>query len=222
MNIGIVGMGLIGGSLALEFRKHGHTVWGTSRNFATCQTALDRQIVHHASTDLASLQDTDIVFICTPIPYVLSTVEALATILRADAVMTDVASVKEAIAQPATDIWPNFVAAHPMAGTAEHGIDAAQFDLFPDCAYVITPVAATRPVAIDRLESVLQSLRVNLVHTTPNTHDAAVAWISHLPAMVSASLVATVGNAVAEEAQLAQKLASSGFRDTSRVGGGES
>ena len=220
MNIGIVGMGLIGGSLALEFRNHGHIVWGTSRSQATCNTALERQVVDRASTQLDSLSSADLVFICTPIPYVLPTLEVLAGILQPQAIVTDVASVKAAIAQPATDLWPNFVAGHPMAGTSEQGIDAAHYGLFTGCTYVITPVEATQPQAISTLESVLRPLQIDLVHTSPATHDAAVAWISHLPAMVSSALVTAVANSDETERILAQQLASSGFRDTSRVGGG--
>ncbi|MEL7085297.1 MAG: prephenate/arogenate dehydrogenase [Cyanobacteria bacterium P01_G01_bin.4] len=220
MNIGIVGMGLIGGSLALELRDLGHTVWGTSRSSQTCTTALERHIVDRASTQLESLHEVDIVFICTPIPYVLPTLRALAGILPSQAIATDVASVKATIAQPATELWPNFVAAHPMAGTAEQGIDAAQRGLFTGCSYVITPVETTRPAAISTLETVLRPLEVNLVRASPATHDAAVAWISHLPAMVSAALITAVASAGDSERTLAQQLASSGFRDTSRVGGG--
>lgn len=220
MNIGIVGMGLIGGSLALELRDLGHTVWGTSRSQQTCSIALERHIVDCASTQLESLYEVDLVFICTPIPYVLTTLRTLAGILPAQAIATDVASVKAAIAQPATDLWPNFVAAHPMAGTAEQGIDAAQHGLFTGCSYVITPVETTRAQAIATLEAILSPLQVNLVRASPKTHDAAVAWISHLPAMVSAALITAVASAEDSERTLAQQLASSGFRDTSRVGGG--
>ena len=220
MNIGIVGIGLIGGSLALEFVKRGHTVWGTSRNASTCQIALERRIVHHASTDLDSLQSVDLVFICTPIPHILPTLQTLAESLPPETIVTDVASVKAAIAQPATTIWPNFVAGHPMAGTAQQGIDAAQLDLFTGCSYVITPVEATQEAAIHTLATLLQPLDIELVRTAPETHDAAVAWISHLPAMVSSALVAAAGRAPSEELMLARQLASSGFRDTSRVGGG--
>ncbi|MGK7913020.1 MAG: prephenate/arogenate dehydrogenase [Synechococcus sp.] len=220
MNIGIVGMGLIGGSLALEFRNHGHTVWGTSRSPETCSIALERRVVDRASTQLESLHEVDVAFICTPIPYVLPTLEVLASILRPEAIATDVASVKAAIAQPATDVWPNFVAGHPMAGTAEQGIDAAHYGLFSGCSYVITSVEATNLQAIATLESILRPLQVSLVHTKPEVHDAAVAWISHLPAMVSAALISAVATAEENERELAQQLASSGFRDTSRVGGG--
>ncbi|WP_017326785.1 prephenate/arogenate dehydrogenase [Synechococcus sp. PCC 7336] len=220
MKIGIVGLGLIGGSLALEFGKQGHELWGSSRSAATCQIAVDRHVVHRASPDLASLAPVDIAFICTPIPYVLPTLKTLAGILRPEAIATDVASVKGAIVTAATELWPNFVGGHPMAGTTQQGIDAAQFDLFAGCTYVITPVKQTQPEAISTLESLMQPLNLTVVTAAPEIHDAAVAWISHLPAMVSAALVTACGTPPPEELQLAQQLASSGFRDTSRVGGG--
>ena len=220
MKVGIVGLGLIGGSLAWEFTRLGHQVWGTSRKPDTCQTAIARGIVHQASTELASLAPVDIVFICTPIPFVLSTLQQLTAILNPKTIVTDVASVKAPIVRAATDMWPNFVGGHPMAGTAQQGIDAAQLELFRGCTYAITPLKSTPIAAAKTLRELLAPLAINCVETSPEIHDAAVAWISHLPVVVSSSLVEACSSAPDSELILARQLASSGFRDTSRVGGG--
>jgi arogenate dehydrogenase (NADP+) len=117
--------------------------------------------------------------------------------------------------------WSNFVGGHPMAGTSESGIEAAQYDLFVDRPYVLTPTPETPETATKQVEELIRPLQVRLVHCQPEEHDRAVAWISHLPVMISASLIAACTNEPDSQVlELAKALASSGFRDTSRVGGG--
>jgi arogenate dehydrogenase (NADP+) len=148
-------------------------------------------------------------------------VQALIPHLRPDAVLTDVGSVKGWVVQAIAPLWANFVGGHPMAGTAESGIEAAQANLFVNAAYVLTPTAATPVTALQTVEAVIRPLQVQVYHCQPEAHDRAVAWISHLPVMTSASLIAAcLQEADPTVRSLAQALASSGFRDTSRVGGG--
>ena len=227
MKIGIVGLGLIGGCLGLDFRAGEHEVYGVARRQATCQAALDAQVVDHANTQLESLSGCDVVFVCTPIATIVPMVERLAAVLSPQTVITDVGSVKEALVAEATQRWPRFVGGHPMSGKSEAGIGAAERGLFQGNAYVITPIDTpelkTDKEAIACIEQLAQSLGSVLYHCTPAAHDRAVAWISHLPVMVSANLIhAAMGEPDDTVRQLAQKLASSGFRDTSRVGGGNS
>lgn len=221
MKIGIVGLGLIGGSLAIAFKKAGLEIIGVSRKESTCQTALDREIVDQASTDLSILKDADVVFLCTPINHVIPTAKALIPHLKPDAILTDVASVKGEIVTAIAPLWQNFVGGHPMAGTAEQGIDAALEGLFVDAPYVLTPIETTAQRAIDILKSLVEILESRFYSCAPDVHDQSVAWISHLPVYVSASLIsACMTEENPEILKMAQSLASSGFRDTSRVGGG--
>ncbi|MBV5260577.1 prephenate/arogenate dehydrogenase [Synechococcus moorigangaii CMS01] len=221
MKIGIVGLGLIGGSLAIAFREQGLDVLGVSRKCSTCETALTKGIVTQASTEIALLQDADVVFLCTPINVILPTAQALIPHLKATAILTDVASVKGKIVEAIAPLWPNFVGGHPMAGTAEQGIDAALPGLFINAPYVLTPTSKTSPEAVKLLKDLITLLQSRLYCCAPEIHDQAVAWISHLPVYVSASLIAACGSEVNPEVlKMAQALASSGFRDTSRVGGG--
>lgn len=221
MKIGIVGLGLIGGSLGLDWSACGYTVLGVSRKPSTCETAIARQAVADASPDFAILAETDVVFICTPIGSILPTIQAIAPHLKSTAIVTDVGSVKGAIVQPATELWPNFLGGHPMAGTAEVGIDAALSNLFVDRPYVLTPTPQTSSDTVDTISQLVQALNARLIHCDPTEHDQAVAWISHLPVMISSSLIQSCLNETDKNVlKLAQQLASSGFRDTSRVGGG--
>jgi arogenate dehydrogenase (NADP+) len=221
MKIGIVGLGLIGGSLGLDLRSQGHEVLGVSRRDRTCEIAIARGAVDEAGTELALLADTDIIFLCTPIARIHATVEELIPRISSNTVLTDVGSVKASIVSDLTPLWKNFVGGHPMAGTAESGIEAAVHGLFAGNPYVLTPTEATPKPAIELIESLLRPLQVKFFYCRPEDHDRAVAWISHLPVLTSASLIAAcMSEADPTVLKLAQQLASSGFRDTSRVGGG--
>lgn len=222
MNIGIIGLGLIGGSLGLDLRSHAHYVWGVSRSDETCKQAVAIGAVDAASLEVSVipyLKQTDVVFICTPIAAILPTIKAIAPYLLPTTIITDVGSVKQAIVAEAETLHSRFVGGHPMAGTAFNGINAAERNLFKERPCVLTHSDDTDAIATVR--SLWESIGA-VVHTCdPVSHDRAVAWISHLPVMVSASLIlACQGEEDVAIAMLAQKLASSGFRDTSRVGGG--
>lgn len=220
MNIGIIGLGLIGGSLGLDLRSCGYQVLGVSRREQVCQKATARGVVDIASMDLAILADAEVIFVCTPIAAIFPTVQQLIPYLDPATVLTDVGSVKAPVVDAVTPLWSNFVGGHPMAGTADSGIEAAQTDLFVSKPYVLTPVEDTPSAAIAKIEEIVTSIQAKIYHCSPQDHDRAVSLISHLPVMVSGTLIATCSSSELEVLQLAQNLASSGFRDTSRVGGG--
>ncbi len=219
--IGIVGLGLIGGCLGLDLRSRGYQVVGFSRRQDTCDRAVSFGAVDGASVDPSILAPAEIIFLCTPIEAIAPVVKQLQPFLDPNTILTDVGSVKQAVVDAATPLWSNFVPAHPMAGKAENGIEAAQKDLFVNRPYVITPVSSTPEASIAKVEEIARSLHSWVYQCSPADHDRAVAWISHLPVMVSASLLgACSSESNSQVLDLAYKLASSGFYDTSRVGGG--
>lgn len=221
MKIGIVGLGLIGGCLGLDFKALGHQVYGVARRAETCREALARQVVDAASTELASLVPCDVVIVCTPIATIVPMVIALADVLKPGTIITEVGSVKTAIVEKASQHWSHFVGAHPMSGKSEAGLGAAEAGIFQRRPYVITPLPNTDASSVQTVEKLAEQLGSRLYHCTPEAHDRAVAWISHLPVMVSSNLIyAAALEPDGEVLKLAQQLASSGFRDTSRVGGG--
>ena len=221
MIIGIVGLGLIGGSLALDLKKQGHHVLGVSHRDSTTQRAISLGIVSQASVNMSLLSDAEVVFICTPLGFIIPTLEQLIAHLPSSCVITDVGSVKTPIVKGISPVWENFVGGHPMAGSNDSGIEAARKNLFSDKPYVLTPINTTPTTAITVIENLISQLGVNIHYCSPEEHDRAVSLISHLPVMTSASLIAACEKEPDSQVrQLAQKFASSGFRDTSRVGGG--
>ncbi|WP_299486197.1 prephenate/arogenate dehydrogenase [Acaryochloris sp. IP29b_bin.137] len=222
MKIGIVGLGLIGGSLAYDFRALGYKVLGVSRQPQTCEDAVKLGAVDTASADLASLASVDVVFICTPVSVIDAIATRLIPYLSPEAILTDVGSVKGPVVKRVTPLWPRFLGGHPMAGREVTGIQAAQSHLFAQNPYILTPTTKTPLDVIDVMRKLVGELDGDLYECSPGIHDRAVAWISHLPKMVSAALIAAcVSDADPDIVQLAQAFASSGFRDTSRVGGGD-
>ncbi len=220
MKIGIVGLGLIGGSLGLDLRSQGHQIIGISRQSITCETALSRGIADRVSTSMNLLQDTELVIVCTPLAVIAPTIKQIIPYLNPDTIITDVGSVKQPIVTECSQLWSNFIGGHPMAGTAESGIDAALADLFRNAAYVLTPTEQTKPENLAKLKAIALDLNAVPYICDAQIHDRAVSWISHLPVMVSASLIEACLQETPDTLKLAQILASSGFRDTSRVGGG--
>lgn len=221
MNIGIVGLGLIGGSVGLDLRTLGYRIFGVSRREQTCQKAIALGVVDEASLELSLLSIADLIFICTPICDIIPTLEQLIPFLSPSAILTDVGSVKIPIVEGVSRIWPNFVGGHPLAGKTESGIEVAQLGLFENRPYVLTPNENTPLESVETVEAIARLLKSQVYFCDPYEHDRAVAWISHLPVMASASLIAScMSESNPTIFKLAQELASSGFQDTSRVGGG--
>ena len=220
-SVGIVGLGLIGGSLGLDLRDLGWSVQGLVHRTATAERALERGLVDAVSTDPACLSSCDLVILSLPIPALLAPESTLLEAIPESAVVTDVGSVK----QPVLEVWrslhPRFVASHPMAGTASAGVEAGQAGLFRGRPWIATPEAGTDPTAVEVVRTLAHDLGSQWHTASAEQHDQAVALISHMPVLVSAALLRTAGDERDPEIrQLAQSLASSGFADSTRIGGG--
>ena len=220
--VGIVGLGLIGGSLGLDLRARGATVRALVHREATAERARQRGLADAVSTDADVLQECGLIVLALPLDRLLDPGEALRAALPAEAVVTDVGSVK----QPVLERWqcwhPRFVASHPMAGTAEAGVEAGLEGLFNGRPWVATPAASTDPEALRAVQELAEAVGADWLQCDAAAHDQAVALISHMPVLVSAALLQTAERRGEEAgaARLVRRLASSGFADTSRIGGG--
>ena len=218
---GVVGLGLIGGSIGLDLQAQGWRVQGLVHRQRTADRALLRGLVNAVSTDPACLAGCDIVILALPIPLLLNPEQVLLDALPSTAVVTDVGSVKRPVLEAWRDRHPRFVASHPMAGTAEAGVEAGFRGLFKGRPWIATPASDTDPDALMVVESMARSLGSIWLTAPAEQHDQAVALISHLPVLISAALLRAVGEERDPAVRhLAEVLASSGFADTSRVGGG--
>jgi arogenate dehydrogenase (NADP+) len=212
--IGVVGLGLIGGSLALDLRAQGMQVQALVHREASAERARQRQLANQVRIDPAVLSDCALVVLALPLDRLLEPSADLLAALPAGAVVTDVGSVKG----PVLARWgerPGFVASHPMAGTAAAGVEAGFEGLFAGRPWVATPTASTDPEALAVVRGLAEAVGARWIECPAPDHDQAVALISHLPVLLGAALIEAAG-----QAPLARALASSGFADTSRVGGG--
>jgi arogenate dehydrogenase (NADP+) len=221
--VGIVGLGLIGGSLGLDLMAAGVPVRGLVHRAVTAERARRRGLAAEVSVDPAVLTGCSVVVLALPLDRLLEPEPALVQALPATAVVTDVGSVKE----PVRAIWEQrlgsrFVAGHPMAGTAAAGVEAGRTGLFVGRPWVATPSERTDPAALAAVRRLAELAGARWLTCGAADHDRAVALISHLPVLVGAALLraAERGAGGAEVARLTRALASSGFADTTRVGGG--
>lgn len=199
MKIGIVGLGLIGGSI---FKKAGikYEVVGVSRSVKET----------NVSNDYSTLTGCDIVFVCTPMNKTLETLDKLNSYLDENTIVTDVCSLKEFVSHKSYKF--KFIPSHPMAGTEHSGWEYSFPELFEGATWAVTLKDDTDIKDFELLKSVINDLGAETIMTTPREHDRAVALISHAPMLVAQALCKNI-----ENNELAQKLASSGFRDTTRL-----
>lgn len=212
--IGVVGLGLIGGSLALDLRAQGLRVQALVHRQATAERARQRGLADQVGTDPAVLADCALVVLALPLDRLLDPSAELLAAIPPGAVVTDVGSVKGRVLDRWGQ-WPRFVASHPMAGTAQAGVEAGLTGLFAGRPWVATPTDATDPEALAVVRGLAEAVDARWIECPAADHDQAVALISHLPVLLGAALIEAAG-----PVPLARLLASSGFADTSRVGGG--
>jgi prephenate dehydrogenase len=208
---GIVGTGLIGGSIGLALRERGWHVTGTDHDKRRAARALDLGALDVVGVDA----DTDIVFVATPVRAIQGLVrDALA---RTRGVVTDVGSVKASIATAIAD--PRFVGGHPMAGSEQEGVDGASADLFEGAVWVLTPTAATSDAAYAEVATIVRSFGADVVALPPERHDTLVAVVSHVPHLAAATLM-RLADERADEHRALLRLAAGGFRDMTRIAAG--
>lgn len=199
MKIGVAGLGLIGGSIFKSLEALGYDVVGVSRS----QGGKYKNIY----SEKTCLSGCDVVFVCSPMNKVLEELRDLENYIKPETVVTDVSSLKEFVSKE--DFKFKFIPSHPMAGTEFSGFENSFDGLFKGAKWVLTPKDGVVP---NILEKIITDMGAKIVVTTPYEHDEAVALISHMPLVLSQALYMT-----ARDNELAKMLASSGFRDMTRL-----
>ncbi|MBK16423.1 MAG: arogenate dehydrogenase [Prochlorococcus sp. SP3034] len=223
MNIGIVGLGLIGGSIGLRLQTLNHTVYGVVNNKYNQEKATERKLATHISTDLNILRECSVIFLALPIKYLIKPNKELIDAIPLKSIITDIASIKEPVINTWEKLHPLFIGSHPMAGTEHKGVNAGSNDLLENAKWLITTTPKTDINSVKILSELITSMKCKVITTTPENHDQATSLISHLPIFLASSLIETANsenNLIMDK--LLQNIASSGFADTSRVGGGNS
>jgi prephenate dehydrogenase len=215
--IGIVGLGLIGGSIALAARQ----LWPTSLVIAVdnkdvLETAMRLHAIDVAADDLVVLAEADVVILAAPVRQNLSLLEELDLNVTAAAVVTDTGSTKRAIVEAARRLPPRltFVGGHPLAGATKGGLEHARPDLFKGRPWLFTPHGDGAGVAMEKLTAFVQALGAVPHVMPPSAHDRLVGFLSHLPQLTASALMQVVGEAVGGDGL---SLAGRGLVDTTRL-----
>jgi len=220
--LAVVGVGLIGGSLALALKEAGavgHVV-GIGRGLANLETALQRGVVDSFTLDpVEGVQNADVIFLATPVQALGPVAREMMPHLKPGAILTDGGSVKRAVIdaiEPSLREDVHFVPGHPIAGTENSGAEAAFATLYRDRRCILTPSDKTDREALAKITTMWQRVGSQVVIMEVEKHDRVLAAISHLPHMVAYALVNAVGAYDRYDENILEYSAG-GFRDFTRI-----
>ena len=219
--VAIVGLGLMGGSLAgaLKSRSACREVWGVARREATVKEAMRRGFIHAGACDLAEgVRQADLVVLATPVRTILKLIPQVGDLVPAGCLLIDLGSTKARIVEAMESLPPRVqaVGGHPMCGKEASGIEAAEASLYERATFVLTPSRRTSSDALTLAQELVEAIGARPMLMDAGRHDRLAAAVSHLPYLLSVGLVAAAEELAAEDA-LVWELAASGFRDTSRL-----
>jgi len=212
--VGIIGLGLMGGSIALALRGACRSISGYDMVPDTIRQALDRGIIHRP-IDLRG-DEVDLLILAAPVSAILDWLDRISPVFAGEFHLLDLGSTKTRIVERMR-LLPERISplgGHPMCGKETSGLSAADGDLFRGCLFVLTPLEQTQPGTLNIALELTAALHARSLTLDPQRHDRATAAISHLPYLISTTLVDAVMHLDDDEAW---PLAASGFRDTSRL-----
>jgi prephenate dehydrogenase len=217
--VGVVGLGLIGGSLARALAARGVWVMGYDRERSSLDAAVAEGMVHEALDDtLAGVERADVVVLATPVAATANLLTRLGDRLVGPSIIMDVASTKKRIvaAAEAAGLGPRYVGAHPLTGSHRSGWGASRAGLFEEARVFLCPSPSTTPETLRLAESFWRVLRAGVEVLDATVHDEQMAWRSHLPQMVSTALALTL-----RQANVSRSALGPGGRDMTRLAGGD-
>ena len=213
--IAIIGLGLMGGSLALALKGKCAALSGIDSDPETLQVALDKNIVDSADAEPATLlPQVDLVILATPVPTIISLVQQLPSFINRACIVLDLGSTKSKI-MSAMDALPSrfdVLGGHPICGKEKLGIENADALLYQNAPFVITPLRRTTLRARKAVEQLIMAVGARLIEMDAEEHDRALAFTSHLPFLLASALALSIPSKYAP-------LVGTGFRSTSRLAG---
>lgn len=208
MKVGIIGLGLIGGSILKSLSGKDFECYAVTRNETTIQNA--KKYCKEVSENIEILKECEVIFVAVPMSNVLETLDKLEGLILSSTIVTDVSSLKSFVMSKKYSY--NFIGSHPMAGTEHTGFEYSFAELFEGAKWVLTPHKETSNELLKKLENVIVQTGAKIIYADALAHDRAVAKISHMPMLLAQALYKSV-----ENDDLALSLASSGFRDMTRL-----
>ena len=224
LRIGVIGCGLIGGSIALSLSKSGHAVFATDKpqNEKKIRKQIPKAVFRKGIAELCA-ENPEVIFICVPSSEVVGVIRQVVPLAQAGSIVTDVAGIKQPVMDAAASIVPDeiiFVGGHPMAGSEKSGVDAAQPFLFQNAVYVLTPLKEYPERSFAPLVRAIEHLGARILLMDASQHDRIAAATSHLPQLLAVELVNMLGELSAKDEHF-NTLAAGGFRDMTRIASSE-
>jgi len=220
--LAIIGVGLIGGSLAraLKRKKACGSVIGYGRDMANLQKAVDLKVIDEFSLTIASaVKDADVVVLATPLNTTEALLKSMRGYLRDDVIITDAGSAKGSVVEAARNtldkLFPRFVPGHPIAGKEKSGVEASVADLFEGHRVILTPLPETSINALGLISEMWELTGAEVVQLSVEQHDEILAATSHLPHMLAYALVDCLAGM--QEREEIFKFAAGGFADFTRI-----
>lgn len=217
--IGIIGLGLMGGSLAKAFSKvkEVEKIVAYDTNEETLEKAKREGTVQEIAQEVdEKFQNLDFVFICTPVNTIYEYAKKLKTIVNEKCIITDIGSTKKKIVEQIDELDLNFVGAHPMIGSEKFGYEFSKEDLYVDSYYLLTKTDKTKPENIERIKEVLLKIRAIPLEIELDMHDFSVGAVSHVPHIVASGLVNLVKK-LDDNNKTMKTIAAGGFKDITRI-----
>lgn len=218
----IIGVGLIGGSLARALKRAGvvNEVVGCGRDASHLQRALELGVVDRIETDMAAAVSTaDVVVVAAPVGAMAEIFRVIAPTLPATSILTDAGSTKASVVDAAREVFgelpANFVPGHPIAGTEKSGVEVSFAELYDGRRVILTPTENSAPDAVKRVREMWQQAGAEVVEISVAHHDEILAATSHLPHLLAFSLVDTL--AQMDDKREIFEFAAGGFRDFTRI-----
>ena len=221
--IALIGIGLIGGSIALAARRGGlaREIVAATRSAETAATANRLKLVDHCGTDLAAAcEGADLVIVCTPVGACGAVAQIIAPRLEPGCIVSDVGSVKQAVIDAMAPHLPkgvHFVPAHPVAGTENSGPESGFAELFDGRWCILTPLPDSDPAAVAKLETFWTALGSLVEKIDAAHHDRILAITSHLPHLIAYTIVGTADDLGGHLNSEILKFSAGGFRDFTRI-----
>ena len=216
--IGIIGLGLMGGSLAMSLKGKCARLIGFDAHHPTLELALSKGIIDHASTfpprSAEAWMDLDFLILATPVPTILDILQQLPSFISHPCIVMDIGSTKRDILQAMSALPANFdpIGGHPICGKENLGLENADPGLFVDAPFVVTPLERTTQRTISAAREIISAVQANCIEMTAEEHDRILASTSHLPFLISSALTHSTPREFSP-------LIGPGFRSTSRLAG---
>ncbi len=219
----IIGVGLLGGSLARVCRKENlvSSISGFGRNLATLEKAKQLGVIDTFSQDLrTAVKDADLIVFCSPVGTIVPRLKEVLPHLKPGCLVTDVGSVKAELVTEIDAVMPEnmfFVGSHPIAGGEKSGVSASNADLFCGAQCIVTPSTKTSPSALSKLKVFWTDVGMEVIEMTAEEHDIILGAVSHLPHIIAFTLINTLTDLKTKNCDNVAKYSGKGLKDSSRI-----